>query len=783
LRRASELKRRIRLKALAASFALATLGLFFLSCITQRDELSHTSADWRASVTTLAGDGSPGFQDGAALKARFADPFGVAVAVDGSVYVSDAGEANRIRKVTPQGEVSTVAGGREGYADGAGAGAAFDTPSALALDGAGNLYVADTGNNRIRRVAPDGVVTTVAGDGTAGFRDGTAAQSQFDSPVGVAVDKDGNVYVADTYNDRIRLITKDGQVKTIAGAGSPGDADGDALGVALFDTPCGVAVSEAGEVYVADTGNNRLRKVTKDGQVKTLSVVVPASQATVQTAEGGNTSPANTSPAPTEGANNSPSAGAGAATPFEMSKPVGLALTRDGFLYVTELDRGRVLQVAPDGTAHKLAGLGSGFADGDGHSAARFNQPAGVALAPDGSLFVADGANYLLRRVSPAEQHDAAKTTATTSAPDSNRDAQDLNGNTQDANGVAQATAPAREVLPRIPVESFSSPFPWPLDPQDQWHEVAATMGEVRGAYGTDDSRDHLHSGLDVFGVYGQTVRAVREEKVSSPLANWGFGSLNEGLRAGLITYVHLRVGRNEHDEMLNSTPFVAVRDASGKVLRVRVRRGTRLRVGQALGTINRMYHVHMNLGPPGAEMNPLSLALAGFSDHAAPKIERDGVQLFDEGGARLTSKRAGRLLLRGRVRIVVDAYDQVDGNQPRRRLGLYKLGYQLLLPDGSPAPGFEGPRIQLEFKRLPPGDDAPKIAYADESGITVYGSKQTRFLYEVTNTLRDGRATRGVWDTSVLPAGDYTLRIIAADFSGNVADANRDVPITIAGN
>ncbi|MDT5158854.1 MAG: hypothetical protein QOH51_3211 [Acidobacteriota bacterium] len=748
---------------------LAALGLLLLSCTTQRDESSHTAAGWRAYVTTFAGDGSPGSQDGAALKARFSDPFGVAVAADGSVYVADAGEANRIRKVTPQGEVLTIAGGREGYADGAGVGAAFNTPSALALDGAGNLYVADTGNNRIRRVAPDGSVTTVAGDGTAGFLDGAAAQSQFDSPVGVAVDKDGNVYVADTYNDRIRVITKDGRVKTIAGAGSPGYSDGEARGVALFDTPCGVAVSEAGEVYVADTGNNRLRKITKDGQVTTLPVisptvnttlpiVAPASPATAQTAEDGNISPAPSEGAnnnPSEGGSNAPSASAVAAMPFEMSKPVGLALTRDGFLYVTELDRGRVVQVAPGGTARTLAGLGSGFADGDGQSAARFNQPAGIALAPDGSLYVADGANYLVRRLSPTEQRDGVKTTA----------------------------SPSLEVLPRIPVESFASPFPWPLDPQDKWHEVAATMGEVRGAYGTDDSRDHLHSGIDVFGVYGQTVRAVREEKVSSPLANWGFGSLNEGLRAGLITYVHLRVGRDERDEMLGSKPFVAVRDASSKVARVRLRRGTRLRVGQALGTINRMYHVHMNLGPPGAEMNPLSLPLAGFSDHAAPKIEHDGVQFIDEAGARLTLKRGGRLLLRGRVRIVVDAYDQVDGNQPRRRLGLYKLGYQLLLPDGSPAPGFEGPRIQLEFNRLPPGADAPKIAYADESGITVYGSKQTRFLYEVTNTLRDGRAARDVWDTSGLPAGDYTLRIIAADFSGNEATANRDVPITIASN
>ena len=111
---------------------------------------------------------------------------------------------------------------------------------------------------------------------------------------------------------------------------------------------------------------------------------------------------------------------------------------------------------------------------------------------------------------------------------------------------------------------------------------------------------------------------------------------------------------------MLDPTTFIAVRDAEGKVVRVRLRRGTRLRVGQPLGTINRMYPVHMNLGPPGAELNPLALPFNGFTDRAAPRIERDGVQLFDESGARLTSKRGGRLLLRGRVRIVVDAVDQL---------------------------------------------------------------------------------------------------------------------------
>jgi sugar lactone lactonase YvrE len=723
------------------------------SCVREVKE-ERTPTGWRASVSILAGSGTPGFADGAARASRFSDPFGVAVGADGSKYVADAGESNRIRKVTPDGTVTTLAGGREGFADGAGAAASFNTPSALALDPAGNLYVADTGNNRVRKVTLDGTVTTLAGDGDRGFVDGPVAQSRFDAPVGVAVDKDGAVYVADTYNDRIRVITKEGSVKTLAGSGTPGYTDG-ASASALFDTPCGVAVSEAGDVYVADTGNDRLRKITKDGQVTTLNLFDPTSNAQPANAQHDN---ANAVSVPT-------------VAPFELSNPVGLAITRDGFLYVTELDRGRVVQVAPDGAARVIAGLGPGFADGDGLSEARFNQPSGIALAPDGSLVVSDSANYLVRRVSPSQQIEGAKASPSNETHTTSTEAPIPSG---------EARPSSIEVLPRIPVEELGDSFPWPLDPQDKWHEVAATMGEVRGAYGTDDSRDHLHSGLDVFGVYGQTVRAVREEKVTSPMPNWGFGGLNEGVRAGLMTYVHLRVGRDEQDRMLEGTPFVAVRDEAGKVVRVRVRRGTRLRVGNALGAINRMYHVHMNLGPPGAEANPLALPFVGFNDKTPPVIERDGIRLFDESGAELKTKRGGRLSLSGRVRIVVDAYDQVDGNQARRRLGVYKLGYQLLLADGSPAPGFERPRMNIEFNRLPPGPDPPKIAYADESGITVYGSKQTRFLYELTNIVRDGRATRGAWDTSELPEGDYILRIIVADFNGNEADANRDVLVTI---
>ena len=646
-----------------------------------------TPLGWKAHVTTLAGDGSPVIRDGA--RAGFSDPFGVAVAIDGTVYVADAGESNRIRKIAPDGIATTLAGGNEGFSDGAGAAASFSTPSGLALANDGNLFVADTGNNRIRKVTPEGQVSTVAGDGKAGYVDGPASQAQFNGPIGIAVDTRGNTYVADTYNDRIRMIATDGQVSTIAGAGTPGYADGFRT-TALFDTPCGIAVATDGSIIVADTGNDRLRKITLEGSVTTL----PVNE--------------------------------------ELSSPVGVALSHDNFIYVTELDQSRVVQIAPDGTVRVIASGG-------------FNQPSGIAIGPrserPAELYLTDSGNYIVRKLD--------QTAISTNATDP---------------------------LPRLTNETLGQQsLLWPVDPQQSPHEVVATMGEVRGSFDSTDSRHHLHSGLDVFGAYGDVVRAVRSEKVTSPLPNWGFDSLNEGLRVGVVSYIHIHVGRDKDGKMFDDSRFIKVNDA-----RVRIRRGTRFRPGEALGTINRMYHVHMNIGPPGGEINPLTLSPIGFSDSVAPIIEKDGIQLFDTAGARFTEKRAGRLLVSGQVRIVVDAFDRTNMNASRRRLGLYEIGYQVLKTDGTPAPGFERPRISILFNRLPPDRRATKVAYAAESGITVYGSESTRFLYEVTNTVRDGRAAPGVWDTTQLPKGDYVLRIIAADYSGNEAQEGRDVLITV---
>lgn len=691
---------------------ILVISLFAIICATiayvlYRRRPLPTPIGWKAYVTTLAGDGSPRFHDAnASAQAAFSDPFGVAVAGDGTVYVADAGESNRIRKISPEGIVTTFAGGAEGFSDGLTTAASFHTPSGLALDADGNLFVADTGNNRIRKITPEGLVSTVAGEGTAGFADGPAIQAQFNGPMGVAVDARGNIYVADSYNDRVRMIASDGQVSTVAGKGTSGFADGDRY-TALFDTPCGLVTTPDGSLIVADTGNDRLRKISPDGNVTTLQS-------------------------------------------DELSKPIGLAISHDNFIYLTELDRSRVIQIAPDGAVHAVAGNGPGFADGPAE--ARFNQPAGIALNPQSNrppvLYVADSANYLVRKLDQT---------------------------------LASPAATSNDAVPRLTNDTLGEhALLWPVAPQDRPHEVVATIGEVRGSFDSTDSRHHLHSGLDVFGAYGDVVKAVRSEKVKNPIANWAFGSINEGVRVGVVSYIHIHVGRDKDAKMFDDPRFIPVLDAEQKLARVRIRRGTRFRPGDAVGTINRMYHVHLNIGPPGGEINPLTLSPVGFIDSIPPIIEKNGIQLFDSAGNRLTRQHAGRLLVSGPVRIVVDAFDRTNMNSSRRRLGLYKLGYQVLKPDGTPASGFEEPRISILFNRLPGDREATKVAYAAESGITVYGSAMTRFLYQVTNTVHDGRVAPGVWDSTQLEKGDYVLRIVAADYSGNEAQEGRDLLITV---
>ncbi len=241
-----------------------------------------------------------------------------------------------------------------------------------------------------------------------------------------------------------------------------------------------------------------------------------------------------------------------------------------------------------------------------------------------------------------------------------------------------------------------------------------------------------------------------------------------------------MRVGRDGRDKPLDAR-FQLLKDAKGKPERVRVPRGTRFAVGEALGTINSMAHVHLDYYPGGSLVNPLTLPFPGVIDTIAPRLQ--GVALYDSTGKRLAAKKGQPVRVErtlGEVSIVADGYDQMDGNLARRRLGLYKLGYQLLRPDGSALPGFEQPLITQVYDRLPREREAVKLLYAESSGITVYGSKATRFAYAVNNTLQGGRVAPGSWKVDALAPGDYILRIYAADYAGQVATEGRDLAIRV---
>jgi sugar lactone lactonase YvrE len=241
--------------------------------------------DLAGNVTTFAGRGTFGHVDGPSGTAEFQDPSGIAIDSHGNFYVADSA-GNRIRKIDPSGNVTTLAGNGTGaststggYADGTGGpngSAEFYIPMGVAVDGQGNVYVADTWNNRVRKIDPVGNVTTLAGNGLQSYEDGTGGPNgtaEFYGPEGLAVDAQGNVYVADSANNRVRKIDTGGNVTTLAGNGTPGFADGTGgpNGTAEFLLPMGVAVDSQGNVVVADNASHRIRRIDPAGNVTTLA--------------------------------------------------------------------------------------------------------------------------------------------------------------------------------------------------------------------------------------------------------------------------------------------------------------------------------------------------------------------------------------------------------------------------------------------------------------------------------------------------------------------------------
>ena len=200
----------------------------------------------------------------------------MAVDASGNLYIADTGN-NRIRKVSATGIITTVAGnGSAGYSGDGGpaTSAQLDGPEGVAVDGSGNLYIADTCNNRIRKVSATGIITTVAGNGSAGYSGdgGPATSAQLSLPAGVAVDGSGNLYIADSGNNRIRKVSATGIITTVAGNGSPGySGDGGPATSAQLNQPAGVAVDASGNLYIADSSNNRIRKVSATGIITTVA--------------------------------------------------------------------------------------------------------------------------------------------------------------------------------------------------------------------------------------------------------------------------------------------------------------------------------------------------------------------------------------------------------------------------------------------------------------------------------------------------------------------------------
>jgi trimeric autotransporter adhesin len=338
-----------------------------------------------ANVTTFAGtSGAKGSTDGTGAAARFNYPRGVVVGADGTVYVGDTFN-HTIRKMTSAGVVTTLAGsvGSNGLVNGQGTAAKFNYPIGVAIGGDGAVYVADFSNALIRKISTGGVVSTLAGAGFAGNVNATGTAASFNCPTGIAVAADGTVYVADSFNHKIRKITAAGVVTTLAGSGVAGRADGTGA-VATFNNPEGVAVGADGTVYVADSRSNTIRKITAAGVVTTL-------------AGSGSTGSANAT---------------GTAASFNY--PTGIAVAADGTVYVADRDNMRIRKITAAGVVTTLAGSGSyGGTDGLG-AAASFAFPYGVAVGVDGTVYVADNNNHTIRKITAGDARPIVTTTAAT---------------------------------------------------------------------------------------------------------------------------------------------------------------------------------------------------------------------------------------------------------------------------------------------------------------------------------------------------------------------------------
>jgi uncharacterized protein (TIGR03437 family) len=331
-------------------------------------------------ITTFAGiNGSPGFSgdNGPARLAQLASPCGVALDAAGNLYIGDR-DNQRIRKVAPSGIITTVAGtGRFGFSGDGGpaASATLSLPSRLALDGIGNLYISEMGNNRVRRISPGGIISTLAGSGDYGFRGdgGGAASAAFTFPWGLAADQAGNVYITDTGNNRVRKVSTNFVINTVVGNGLPGYyGDGGPGFLARLNAPRGVALDSAGNLFIADTQNRVVRRVSFSGFIITMAGNGKAGM----------------------------SGDGGAATEAQLNAPENVAVDAGGNVYI--VDSGLIRKVSSTGVISTVAGTLAIGGDGGPAAAAQMFSPSGMAFDRAGALYISDAANNRVRKVTPA---------------------------------------------------------------------------------------------------------------------------------------------------------------------------------------------------------------------------------------------------------------------------------------------------------------------------------------------------------------------------------------------
>lgn len=361
---------------------LAGIACLFLPAVCHGQATSYNISTVVGNTTTGGSSGAGFTGDGtAATNAKLNNPIQVALDSSGNLYIADSTN-NRIRKVTNStGKISTIAGTTlSGWTgDGAAAtGATLNDPEGIWVDSSGNIFIGDLENHVVRKITTDGKINTVAGNNTANFSGdgGPATSAALDFPLGVVTDSAGDLYIADSFNHRIRIVTPDGNINTYAGSGVANySGDGGPAINADLNRPFGVCLDAAGNLYIADNENHRIRMVAPNGTITTVA-----------------------------GTGTAGSAGdGGPATKAQLNRPYDVKVDAAGDLFIADYSNSRIRMVTPDGVINTIAGgSGPGYTgDGGAATGAKLDFPTGLAIDTNGNIYIADSSNNVIRLLTP----------------------------------------------------------------------------------------------------------------------------------------------------------------------------------------------------------------------------------------------------------------------------------------------------------------------------------------------------------------------------------------------